>query len=212
MFRLKVEWIASTGRSWSHVLKGRNLFLLAWDMESWNGLSTLIMQLQFLSLCLLQVEWLWDQLMVVYQRKGESTQYWLSLCTLLLLHSSCATKGRVYFLLTLSFCPVLLFGHHMFEMFVVCRGNCDICRFITNSAQVSVSREGGLLSLQMQTHHSYYQNMSGIVKEKELEVDLSETFKTLLKHGNRHEESVLWGTDMTLHLLRVCYNSTYYAI
>lgn len=66
-----------------------------------------------------------------------------------------------------------------------------IFRFITNSAQVSASRECGLLSFQMQTHHSCYQNMSGIVKENELEVDLSEMFKTLLKHGNLHEESIL---------------------
>lgn len=64
----------------------------------------------------------------------------------------------------------------------------------------------------MQTHHSYYQSMSGIVKEDELEVDSSEAFKTLLKHGNLHEESILWGADMTLHLLRVFYNSPYYAI
>lgn len=64
----------------------------------------------------------------------------------------------------------------------------------------------------MQTHHSYYQGMSGIVKEDELEVDLSETCKSVLKHGNLHEESILWGADMTLHLLRVFYNSTYYAI
>lgn len=80
--------------------------------------------------------------------------------------------------------PSALFGYGMFETFLSCRGNwCKIFRLITNSAQVSVSKEGGLLNLQMQTHHSYYQRMSGIVKENELEVDLSETFKTLLKYG-----------------------------
>lgn len=54
--------------------------------------------------------------------------------------------------------------------------------------------------------------MSGIITENELEIDLSETFKTHLKHGNLYEETILWVTDMALHLLRVFYNSTYCAI
>lgn len=34
-------------------------------------------------------------------------------------------------------------------------------------------------------------SMSGIITENELEIDLSETFKTHLKHGNLYEETIL---------------------
>lgn len=54
--------------------------------------------------------------------------------------------------------------------------------------------------------------MSGIITENELEIDLSETFKSLLKHGNLHQETILQRTDVALHLVRVFYNSTYCAI
>lgn len=54
--------------------------------------------------------------------------------------------------------------------------------------------------------------MSGIITVNELEIDLSETFKTLLKNGNLHKETSLRGTDVALHLLRAFYNSTYCAI
>lgn len=174
----------------------------------------LIIQLWFLSSCLLLVEWLWYQLMVVWQRKGESTTM-LSLA----LHSSAFTQLQCNKRQFLFFTHPLLLpspsvrSSHVWDICLLQRKLWyEIFRIIRNSAQVSVSKEGRLLSLQVQTHHSYYQSTSGIVIENELEVDLSETFKTLLKHGNLHEESILWGTDMTLHLLRVFYNSTYYAI